>query len=206
MSGHWQHGAFGLIVVVVSVVVSVVVVAASVVSSSCRLDSEATCDFLLSRRLRLKRHQNRKWQFNLSALIEFYFPRQSPFWCGDWFALCCRQRLHLQQLRLSRVFSSSTPCLAPKPVPGLSHVVAWANFNYGLRFGIMQARPWRAQKALCDQRKLCKLHSYCYIAPLTPAQWFFLIFFGFVYTYSAHFLIAFHYLRQITIEPQSGEL
>lgn len=35
--------------------------------------SVAACDFLLSRRLRLKRHQNRKWQFNLSALIEFYF-------------------------------------------------------------------------------------------------------------------------------------
>lgn len=69
--------------------------------------SVAACDFLLSRRLRLKRHQNRKWQFNLSALIEFYFLPTSSAWCGDWFALCSCQRLHLHQLRLNRVFTPS---------------------------------------------------------------------------------------------------
>lgn len=167
--------------------------------------SEAACDFLLSRRLRLKRHQNRKWQFNLSALIEFYFLPTSPFWCGDWFALCSCQRLHLHQLRLSRVCT---------PVPDRPHPSSSRSSSLGQTL-ITDAGQHYAGSSLAHKKK-CAATENCVssavIVTLRPSsspsphfpQWFFLIFFGSVYRYdTAHFLIAFHYLQQITIELQS---
>lgn len=126
--------------------------------------SVAACVFLLSRRLRLKRHQNRKWQFNLSALIEFYFLPTSSAWCGDWFALCSCQRLHLHQLRLNRVFTPSPNPTRPGPSSSRSSSLGQTLIT---DFGRHNAGSSLAHKKKCAATENCV--SCAVIVTLRPS-------------------------------------
>lgn len=108
-------------------------------------------NFLLSAqcRLRLKRHQNRKWQFNLSALIEFYF----PLW------RCCDAGIDFLMM-----LCDAAAAVVNSAVARLRQTLITESMLYYA--GSMLASRCRARQNLlgnANERGNCVNYFYCYI-------------------------------------------